>query len=274
MHVAIDEVSTSGITNRHHSEGCDEEESDDAQRTVVEELHPKVADLHVGSLTGIHHDALLTLAEAEEQQSQTYKGVDAHRCEPGCRILWKSLGFLIGEIGNEQGKTRTYCQTTAVSHEHTDRGQDGDLVGVAGERRVQSAIRYINKGIEQRHGYIRDIGIEQRWRKSVPETENGKACEGNTYKYQIRAVFSQLRIMLVDESTYNGVPNHVCHISHCEHHGYIDGIEAIDVCVEKQQVHTCSLENQVLRQVTRTESDALEPGKLVKAFVLVSCCHN
>ena len=87
-----DEVSTSGITNRHHSEGCDEEESDDAQGTVVEELHPKVADLHVGSLTGIHHDALPTLAEAEEQQSQTYKGVDAHRCEPGCRILWKSLG--------------------------------------------------------------------------------------------------------------------------------------------------------------------------------------
>ena len=59
MHVAIDEVSTSGITNRHHSEGCDEEESDDAQWTVVEKLHPKT------EISGNTEDAPAELLENE-----------------------------------------------------------------------------------------------------------------------------------------------------------------------------------------------------------------
>ena len=93
------------FTDRHHGEGGDKEEGDDTQRTVVEELHPQVADLHVGCLTGIHHHAFLTLAEAEEQQSQTHTGIDGHRGEPGGRILRQSLGLLIGEVGNQQGQT-------------------------------------------------------------------------------------------------------------------------------------------------------------------------
>ena len=120
MHITVDEVGTSGITDRHHGESGDEEEGDDAQGTVVEELHPEVADLHVGSLAGIHHHTLLTLGKAEKQQSQTNQSVDGHRRKPCSRILWQSLCFLVGEVGNQQRQTRTYSQTTTVSHEHTD----------------------------------------------------------------------------------------------------------------------------------------------------------
>ena len=59
--VAVHEVSSCRIADRHHGEGGDEEEGYDTQRTVVEKFHPKVAYLHIGTLLGIHYHTLLTL---------------------------------------------------------------------------------------------------------------------------------------------------------------------------------------------------------------------
>ena len=55
--------------------------------------------------------------------------------------------------------------------------------------------------------------------------------------------------------------------AHSEHHRHVNGIESIDVGVEEKQVHTSSLENQVLGQVSRTESDTLQPRELVETLL-------
>ena len=39
-----------------------------------------------------------------------------------------------------------------------------------------------------------------------------------------------------------------------------------DIGIEEQQVHTCCLEDEVLCQVTRTESDALQPTQFVESL--------
>ena len=73
MHIAVDKVGTGSITDGHHRKGCDKEEGDDAKRTIVEELHPQVADLDIGTLLCVHHYRFLTLREAEEKENKTHK---------------------------------------------------------------------------------------------------------------------------------------------------------------------------------------------------------
>ena len=77
---------------------------------------------------------------------------------------------------------------------------------------------------------------------------------------------SVTRIALVDECTHDGVPNDVCHITHQEHHGHCRRRQSVDVGVEEQQISTNDLKDQILRQVTGTETDALYPVELIKAF--------
>jgi pyruvate carboxylase subunit B len=63
-----------------------------------------------------------------------------------------------------------------------------------------------------------------------------------------------------------GIPNHICNISYRKHHGNVNCIESIDIGIEEQQVHTCCLEDEVLCQVTRSESDALQPTQFVESL--------
>ena len=133
MHIAVDEISTCGISYRHHCERSDEEEGNHAERTVVEELHPKVADLNICTLLGIHHHLLLTLREAEQKQAETHDGIDGHGGEPCARVLGQTVSLLVGEVGDEQRQTRTNGKTATVGHEHANGGENRDLVGVASQ---------------------------------------------------------------------------------------------------------------------------------------------
>ena len=134
MQVAVDEISTGSITNRHHCKGGDEEEGENAQGAVTHELHPQVAHLHGLSGGSIHHHALLTLCEAEEEQAEADNGVDRHRGEPCTRVFRKTVRGSTSDQGDEQGQTRVNGQTTEIGHEHTYRGEDGYLVCVASQR--------------------------------------------------------------------------------------------------------------------------------------------
>ena len=104
MKVAVHEVSSCRIADRHHGEGGDEEEGNDTQRTVVEKLHPKVAYLHFSTLLGIHYHTLLTLRETEEEQQQTNDGIDGHGGKPSHWILRQTIRLLVGKVCNEQWK--------------------------------------------------------------------------------------------------------------------------------------------------------------------------
>ena len=104
MHVAIDEVCASGVADRHHGKGGDEEEGNDAQRTVVEELHPQVADLHVGALLSTHHHFLLTLREAEQEKQESHQRIDGHGDKPCLRVFWQTFSLVVGEVSYEQWK--------------------------------------------------------------------------------------------------------------------------------------------------------------------------
>ena len=219
--------------NIDSSKGCDEEECEHTQGTVTQELHPKVADLHIFCGFRIHHDALLTLRETEQEQAETYDGIDGHRGEPSRGILRKTVGRCASDQGDEQRQTRVNGQTTEVGHEHTDGGQDGDLVRITCQRGVQCAVGYVDKRIEQLHRHIGHVGIDQRRCKAIIEAEDGEARKGNTHVEQIRAVFSVTRIALVDQSTHDGVPDDVSHITHQEHDGHSRRRQSVDVGVEE-----------------------------------------
>ena len=161
MHVAIDEISSCSIAYRHHGESSDEEEGYHTKWTVVEKFHPEVTDFHVGAFLSIHDHLLLALREAEQQKHKTHESVDSHRDEPSTWVLWQAFHLLVGEIGNQQRQARPYGKSSAVSHKHPDRSEDGDFICVARQRRVQCSIRHINKGVEQGHGDISHVSIKQ-----------------------------------------------------------------------------------------------------------------
>ena len=82
----------------------------------------------------------------------------------------------------------------------------------------------------------------------------------------VRAILSERRITLVDECSYDRIPDDIGNISHSEHHGNRERVESIDVGVEEEEVGTCDLENEVLCEVTGTESNALHPIEFVKTL--------
>ena len=216
-----------------------------------------------------HHDALLTLREAEYEQAQTNERIDGH-CGGPCRgLLGKAVGSRTCNPGNDQRQTRVDGKTANICHEHTHGGEDGDLIGVARKRRVECAVGHIDEGIEQLHAHIRHVSIEQRGRESVVETKDSESRKRNTYIKQVGAIFAVTWIALVDERAHNGVPDDVCHVAYRKHHSHSRRSESVDVGVEEQQVGANYLEDQVLCKVTRAEADALQPTKFVEAFCLL-----
>ena len=139
MHVAVDKVSTSSISNRHHGECGDKEERQHAQRAVAHKLRPQVAHLHVLHILRIHHHALLGLCEAEEEQQHAYNGIDAHRGKPGTGSIGRvddslTVGILRCEGSHHEGNTRSHAQSAHIGQKHTHGGQGGNLVCIARER--------------------------------------------------------------------------------------------------------------------------------------------
>ncbi|CUO87292.1 Uncharacterised protein [Segatella copri] len=63
--------------------------------------------------------------------------------------------------------------------------------------------------------------------------------------------------MLIYISSHQRVPEYIDQANHQEHGGSNTRIKSIDVGVEEQQIHADGLVDEVLRQVARSESDAL-----------------
>lgn len=61
-----------------------------------------------------------------------------------------------------------------------------------------------------------------------------KACQRDTSKYEIRAIFAQFRVMFVNESAHERVPDYINDSHDQKHHRCHSRIEAIDIGVEKQ----------------------------------------
>lgn len=70
--------------------------------------------------------------------------------------------------------------------------------------------------------------------------------------------------MLIHISSHQRVPEYIDQANHQEHGGSNTRIKSIDVGVEEQQIHADGLIDQILGQVTRTETNALQPREAVK----------
>jgi nitrogen regulatory protein P-II 1 len=74
---------------------------------------------------------------------------------------------------------------------------------------------------------------------------------------EVRAILTPTWIMLIYISSHQWVPEYIDQANHQEHGGSNTRIKSIDVGVEEQQIHADGLVDEVLRQVARSESDAL-----------------
>ena len=243
MHVESHEIRVGRITDAHGGERDDEEERQDSERTVPYQLHPEVAHLDTGGLALVHHDALLTLKERDEQQYQTGQGEDAHGEEPRLSCL----GGVIDRLHltrlrvqhlrceeNDDQRERLDDQSCEISHDHAHTGKDGDLIGVARKRRTQCSIRYIDQREAHTQSYIRDIGIEQRSAEPVPEAQHGEGSQRDSTEQQPRAVFAPARVRLIHHRPHHRVPYHVDDTYHKEHHGHHRRIQSKDVVIVEQ----------------------------------------
>ena len=243
MHVESHEIRVGRITDAHGGERDDEEERQDSERTVPYQLHPEVAHLDTGGFALVHHDALLTLEERDEQQYQTRQGEDAHGEEP--RL--SSLGGVIDRLHltrlrvqylwceeNDDQRERLDDQSCEISHDHAHTGKDGNLIGVARKRCAQCSVRHIDQCEAHAQSYIRDIGIEQRSAEPVPETQHGEGSQRDSTEQQPRAVFAPAWVRLIHHRPHHRVPYHVDDTYHKEHHGHHRRIQSKDIVIVEQ----------------------------------------
>ena len=164
--------------------------------------------------------------------------------------------------GYQDWNTCRYTESTHICHEHTYRGENGNLVCIAGQRRVQGSVRYIDQCIEHRQTYVCYVSIDELdgfclSLHTIPEAEDGKYSERQTRQDEIRTILTPTWIMLIYISSHQWVPEYIDQANHQEHGGSHTRIESVDIGVEEQQIHTDGLVDEVLRQVSRSESDAL-----------------
>ena len=202
-----------------------------------------VAYLDQRTLALVHHNALLALKEGDEEQHQPHQCEDAHGDKPSpaslrCVINRLHLTCLwIQHLGCEEDDYQRQGlddQSREIGHHHTHTGQNGDFVGIAGKRRAECRVWYIDERETHAHSNICYICVKQRPTEPVPEAERGKGRQQHGTQDQPRPILAPTGMRLVDDCPHHRIPNNVDDTDYEEHHGHGGRVESKYIIIIKE----------------------------------------